>query len=1009
MKGVKGISFIIILSLLISILPINLATVFAANDEIKVTFTIDGKNYKLDPKNNSLMKTSKGYEVKKDKSLNGIDCIAKVSGFFGWLELHNYEGGTIDLSGTTGNVSIRLNGTNRVTAEGFGIRGPQVNGSFSIDGIGTLYVTTTASLANSVGIHAPVGDLKISANNVYITTSMTGVHSTYHYSCFSISQDDKTKSLIISGGNVELTANGEGAKSIRAIGAVNIQGYTRLVAKANYKDSAKTSKYVAGIYSEGDIKITGNSQVEVITSSKGAKESSNIIDYGIAADPYNGRHKVEIDTKEYVYVEMDGTAVSTNAFNVKPDYNANEYAIEPSGAKYTDKTIAYTYDTSNKNINIEIKGNGKITGGKANAKAGTEIGLTPKPDKENEFDRWEVKSGNISIVNNKFTMPNENVHIIGHFKEMNKYTLTVEDGTGSGSYVAGDKVTIRAENKKNTTFERWEVKGGVTGVKFDDVNSSPTKVEMPNKNVTLAPIYKYSGQPVSITKQPENITIKLGESPKFKIEAKNADNYQWQILFPGESKWINTDTNSAEFENTRLKASADTNGTKFRCIVSNAGGSLTSNEALVTVDINRDINLVELGPPIKGEKLNTEKPDTGRKIYSIEAIEWGLLDKDTWKPVDTSKIYDGSIISLKVQIKDAESLPKDKKYYKIGQLTPIKQEIGIFEYKGEGGRGITVTEMDIPVKIFYYTFQGEEPGIAPKIITEKLESGEIGENYKNFIYLKDGASGGKWSVKGNLPTGITLNATTGELSGTPTKIGIYNFTIKVENDYGQDEKALTIEIVEEIEEKTLEEILEEELLKKSETEEPKRGTMAFTDVPKTAWYYQDVKTAYERALIDGKTSTLYKPDDNMTFAEAVKLAACMHQLYHDKKVTLENGKDVWYSTYINYATDKGIIGKDQVKTKENNLISRKEYVDIFYNALPKEEYKAINTIKDNVIPDVKIKDEFADKIYTFYKAGILTGSDAKGTFNPNSNIQRSEVAAILTRMFEESARKNLEL
>ena len=40
----------------------------------------------------------------------------------------------------------------------------------------------------------------------------------------------------------------------------------------------------------------------------------------------------------------------------------------------------------------------------------------------------------------------------------------------------------------------------------------------------------------------------------------------------------------------------------------------------------------------------------------------------------------------------------------------------------------------------------------------------------------------------------------------------------------------------------------------------------------------------------------------------------------------------------------------------------------------------------------------------FYRAGILSGVDAKGTFNPSDNIKRSEVAAILIRMMDKTAR-----
>ena len=52
---------------------------------------------------------------------------------------------------------------------------------------------------------------------------------------------------------------------------------------------------------------------------------------------------------------------------------------------------------------------------------------------------------------------------------------------------------------------------------------------------------------------------------------------------------------------------------------------------------------------------------------------------------------------------------------------------------------------------------------------------------------------------------------------------------------------------------------------------------------------------------------------------------------------------------------------------------------------------------------------YADEIYTFYRAGILSGSDSSGSFYPESNIRRSEVAAILVRLFDSSARLKLSL
>ena len=92
----------------------------------------------------------------------------------------------------------------------------------------------------------------------------------------------------------------------------------------------------------------------------------------------------------------------------------------------------------------------------------------------------------------------------------------------------------------------------------------------------------------------------------------------------------------------------------------------------------------------------------------------------------------------------------------------------------------------------------------------------------------------------------------------------------------------------------------------------------------------------------------------------------------------------------------------------NAKITRSEFVKVFYNALPASEYAQINSVADNAIPDVKMSDANAKQIYGFYRAGILIGS-ANGVFNPVQNIKRSEVAAIMTRMFDPTARKTITL
>lgn len=162
----------------------------------------------------------------------------------------------------------------------------------------------------------------------------------------------------------------------------------------------------------------------------------------------------------------------------------------------------------------------------------------------------------------------------------------------------------------------------------------------------------------------------------------------------------------------------------------------------------------------------------------------------------------------------------------------------------------------------------------------------------------------------------------------------------------------------------------------------------FADVPSDSWYYSSVKAAWENDLIDGVTANEFKPNATLTVAQTIKLAAALHQLDRTGEVSLKNGGANWYDSYVNYAVVNGIIEKDYAnytKAQMNAPVTRGEFVHIFHGA--EEAYKAINTVADNAIPDVKATDKFAPEIYEFYRAGILTGSDAKGTFHPAKQHQ----------------------
>ncbi|MBQ8836129.1 MAG: S-layer homology domain-containing protein [Clostridia bacterium] len=172
----------------------------------------------------------------------------------------------------------------------------------------------------------------------------------------------------------------------------------------------------------------------------------------------------------------------------------------------------------------------------------------------------------------------------------------------------------------------------------------------------------------------------------------------------------------------------------------------------------------------------------------------------------------------------------------------------------------------------------------------------------------------------------------------------------------------------------------------------------FTDVSESAWYYSDVITAYVDKLINGKTETKFEPDLNITYVEAIKLAACMHQKYTTGKVTLTVGNP-WYAPYLEYCIENGIL-REEHGYDLSAQATRQGYMRIFAYSLPAEALEEINFVAENAIPDVKND----PAIYKLYRAGIVGGVDAARNCNPNANIKRSEVAAVLTRMMNKAAR-----
>ena len=98
-----------------------------------------------------------------------------------------------------------------------------------------------------------------------------------------------------------------------------------------------------------------------------------------------------------------------------------------------------------------------------------------------------------------------------------------------------------------------------------------------------------------------------------------------------------------------------------------------------------------------------------------------------------------------------------------------------------------VSDNSTPIKSdtqrYTITITGNEGLI---ITTVSMPDGEVETVYNVSLLASGGASPYTWSIaRGNLPDGLTLDAVSGVISGTPTKKGNHNFTLQVSDNATQ--------------------------------------------------------------------------------------------------------------------------------------------------------------------------------------------------------------------------------
>ena len=107
-------------------------------------------------------------------------------------------------------------------------------------------------------------------------------------------------------------------------------------------------------------------------------------------------------------------------------------------------------------VTVKTDGNGTASASHAKAVAGTEITLTATPNKGYHFKVWQVISGDVTITNDKFLMPNGNVEVKAIFE---KNTST---GGGTGTGATAYPITVKSAKNGDVTASHRSAAKGVT-------------------------------------------------------------------------------------------------------------------------------------------------------------------------------------------------------------------------------------------------------------------------------------------------------------------------------------------------------------------------------------------------------------------------------------------------------------------------------------------------------------------------------------------------------------------
>ena len=640
--------------------------------------------------------------------------------------------------------------------------------------------------------------------------------------------------------------------------------------------------------------------------------------------------------------------------------------------------------------------------GGGNYAPGSQVTIKANPPAEGkEFDKWISEGGGEFEDPNEmltvFTMPSNDVIVTATYKELvPTYLLTVENGSGGGSYAPGTEVTIKANPPaEGKVFDKWISNGGG---EFKDANRPNTIFTMPANPVTITATYK------DVPIETYTLTVKgsyaensgagtYAPGTKVIIHAGNRSNYSFAgWTTSGDVKFANSSSPTTTFTMPNANLTVTANWT-YKGGGGNVGGGGYSYEA-PTVE----------SPKTKTTILEEKKPDQPVTVAALVVVT--AEDKGEAKTVISHKIITDAInhaqsyakgqgktrngISVELDL----NIPKDSSSLTVTHTQSALDNLvktGVKSYK-ISGYPVSISFDEKALEEIKNQSEGDVTiSIKPieNIATAAKDLIGIRPVYRIGVsYVKDGKTIMISDLNHGIAT-ISIQYEAGKDEMVSYLSGAYvnergNATLIDGANYDIHERVLKI---------TTNHLLIHGV-------GYKKPSAKFIDI-ENHWGKESIEYVVARGLLTGTSETTFAPDMAMTRAMLVTALGRLSGVdvnAYDTNSFADVKANSPFRPYIEWAYKKGIVkGIGNQKFAPDRPITRDEIAVIFANYARATGYK-LPIIREatSYVDATSIGSLYKNAVTAMQQAGIMIG-DTNNQFNPKNNATRAELSCMLHR------------